>query len=176
MPKRQSKLHNLIYRIKIKKNCKIRTYDAPKAYKMQTEKEKTPIETVTSTESHAELINGNIVVNERASLKHYAALWAIASEFEKKRGNDFKVFTWSVGLYCNEILGDDSNFFLPDVMVVDKDAKVDNDGVHSALRFVAEVTSEATLKTDYIHKMCIYGEIGVPEERARVKIDKQLNE
>ena len=163
MPKRWSKLHNLIHQIKMDNNWKTRTGDAPKAFKIQAEKEKTPIETVTSTESHAELINGKIVVNERTSSEHNSTVLTIACEFMNKVGDKCKVFTQNIGLYCNEILGDDSNFFLPDIMVVDRDAKVDNEGVHSAPRFVAEVTSEATLKTDYIHKMCIYGEIGALE-------------
>lgn len=129
----------------------------------EKKRDMSPIEMVASAESHAELIDGKIVANVSTSLNHYKALRAIEKGFEKSDGGSYEVFTQTIGLYCNEILDDDSNFFLPDVMVVDKDAKVDDDGVHSAPRFVAEVTSESTIKTDYIYKMCIYGEIGVAE-------------
>ncbi|SCX09465.1 Endonuclease, Uma2 family (restriction endonuclease fold) [Lachnospiraceae bacterium YSD2013] len=130
---------------------------------IKRKKGKNLLETVKSMEEHAELINGKIVITKSVTLAHYSAVHAIADALDKNVKSGSKVFRTSIGLYCNEILGDDSNFFLPDVMVVDEDAKVDNDGVHSAPTFVAEVTSESTGKFNHTQKMFIYREIGVKE-------------
>ena len=130
---------------------------------MMDSKGKGSLEIVKSMEEHAELINGKIVLTDMMTTPHNRAVDKIVDALDSKLKSGCEVFSKSVGLFVNEILGDESNFFLPDVMVVDKDAKVDDDGVHSAPRFVAEVISESTIKTDYIHKMIIYGEIGVAE-------------
>ncbi len=85
------------------------------------------IEKVSSMESHAELIEGNIVITEKTSPAHNTALLEIVAtimNFKENKKLDFEVFGGNVALYCNELNGDDKNFFLPDVMVV-CDKKVD---------------------------------------------------
>ena len=104
-------IKRLIRSFKREKNWKERTTDAPKTFPVLQE---SLIEKVSSMESHAELIDGNIVITEKTSPAHNIAVHKIANalmSFKDNRNLDFEVFTDNVALYCNELHGDDKNFF-----------------------------------------------------------------
>ena len=121
---------------------------------------------VANREDHAELINGNLVVEAKTTAAHNNAVLEIATalrHFTTANNGICKVFTENVALYCNELSEDAKNLFLPDVMTVCDKEGIKDDGVHTAPLFVAEVTSESARKNDYGRKMITYGEIGVKE-------------
>ena len=121
---------------------------------------------VANREDHAELINGNLVVEAKTTAAHNNAVLEIATalrHFITANNGICKVFTENVALYCNELSEDAKNLFLPDVMTVCDKEGIKDDGVHTTPLFVAEVTSESTRKNDYGRKMITYGEIGVKE-------------
>ena len=126
----------------------------------------TTIEDVINRDDHAELINGVLVVNGMQSVSHCRTVRDIESALEKfiedNNGED-EVFTNSVGLYCNELCDKKNNFFLPDVMTVSDKSGLKEDGVHTAPKFIVEVTSETSIKQDYVFKMVVYLNIGVQE-------------
>ena len=118
------------------------------------------------SEEHAELIDGEIVIENRTSVQHNSVIRLIANaigNYISSQELSCKVFTENVALYVNELCEDDKNFFLPDVMVVCGDEGIKDDGVHSSPLFVAEVTSESTKTNDYGIKLEIYKRIGVKE-------------
>ena len=123
---------------------------------------------VEAMEKHAELINGNLVIEDKTSVSHNSAVSDIAMAIRNHiaaNSGTCKVFQENVALYCNELINEEDaiNFFLPDVMVVcDKEGIKDN-GIHTVPKFVVEVTSSSTQKTDYGDKMIIYRNIGVEE-------------
>lgn len=123
---------------------------------------------VEAMEKHAELINGNLVIEDKTSVSHNSAVSDIAMAIRNHiaaNSGTCKVFQENVALYCNELLNEEDaiNFFLPDVMVVcDKEGIKDN-GIHTVPKFVVEVTSPSTQKNDYGDKMIIYRNIGVEE-------------
>lgn len=129
--------------------------------------EKHTVEEVANMAEHAELIHGNIVIENKTTVTHNLAVSEIATSLKKyissQHGGDCRVFTENVALYCNELTQSKDHFFLPDVMVVCDPEGIDDTGVHVAPLFVAEVTSEATRKNDYFDKMMVYREIGVEE-------------
>ena len=94
-------IKRLIRSFKREKNWKERTSDAPKTFPALQE---SLIEKVSSMESHAELIDGNIVITEKTSPAHNIAVHKIANaltSFKDNRNLDFEVFTDNVALYCN---------------------------------------------------------------------------
>ena len=122
---------------------------------------------VEGMESHAELIAGNLTIEDKTSVTHNMVITdivtALRNYFAKENAN-CKVFSENVALYCNEISGGgEDNYFLPDVMAVCGQDGVREDGVHVAPLFVVEVTSDATKKNDYGDKMIVYRNIGVKE-------------
>ena len=145
-------IKRLIRSFKREKNWKERTSDAPKTFPVLQE---SLIEKVSSMESHAELIDGNIVITEKIAN-------ALMS-FKDNRNLDFEVFTDNVALYCNELHGDDKNFFLPDVMAICDRKGIREDGIHVVPTFVAEVTSKESKPVDFNQKMYVYVDIGVQE-------------
>ena len=117
-------------------------------------------------EEHIELINGEMIIEDKTSSEHNAAVNEIVFALKnhiKTNGGSCKVFSENVALYVNELCDDDGMFFLPDVMVVCDPEAVDNKGVHKTPLFVAEITSEATKKNDYNTKLETYKKIGVQE-------------
>ena len=121
---------------------------------------------VANREEHAELIDGVLVVTDVQSTSHNSVVMDIASalkQFIENNNYVDKVFINNVGLYCNELCDYKDNFFLPDVMTVRDKSGIKDDGVHKSPIFVAEVTSDASIKQDYINKMMIYLQIGVQE-------------
>ena len=156
-------IKRLILFFKSEKNWKERTSDAPKVSSVSSE---SLIEKVSSMESHAELIEEIIVITEKTTPHHNKALHVIANalmSFKDNKNLDFEVFVGNVALYCNELHGDDKNFFLPDVMVVSDRKGIREDGIHVAPTFVAEVTSIESQSIDFIQKMQVYVDIGVHE-------------
>jgi len=126
----------------------------------------TTVEEVVNREDHAELINGVLVVTEMQSLSHNRAVTDISSalmQFIASNNDEDEVFINNVGLYCNELYDGRNNFFLPDVMTVSDKSGIKEDGVHTAPKFVVEVTSNTSIKQDYVFKMDIYLNIGVQE-------------
>ncbi len=173
-------IKRLILLFKREKNWKERTSDVPRAFSVPNEN---LIEKVLSMESHAELIEGDIVITEKTTPAHNNALHVIANALMsfKDNGNlDFEVFVGNVALYCNELHGDDKNFFLPDVMVVCDRKGIREDGIHVAPTFVAEVTSIESQSIDFIQKMQVYVDIGVHEywvvDLQRERIVRYLSE
>ena len=112
---------------------------------------------VKNTTDHAELINGNIVIENRTSVKHNEIVLELATSL-KSHAAAYRVFCGNVALYCGE-----NNLLLPDVMAVSDLGIIQNDGVHGAPDFVAEVTSESTIARDFNDKLTIYKGIGVRE-------------
>lgn len=124
------------------------------------------IEDVINREDHAELIDGKLIISDKATISHNNAVVEITSslkQFIKSSQGNCKVFAENAALYCNELCDSNNNFFLPDVMTVCDETGIKEDGIHVAPVFVAEVTSESTKKQDYGRKMVVYGEIGVQE-------------
>ena len=131
---------------------------------------------VAKMSGHAELIDGDLVVQNRTSDSHNATVLTIAAAFMSyiaEHGGNCKVRTDTVGLYINELCDSECDYYLPDVMVVCDPNGIKDDGVHVAPRFVAEVTSEGTSKNDYRRKLNIYEEIGV-DEYWIVDLQKQI--
>ncbi len=84
-------IKRLIRSFKREKNWKERTTDAPKTFPVLQE---SLIEKVSSMESHAELIDGNIVITEKTSPAHNIAIHKIANalmSFKDNRNLDFEV-------------------------------------------------------------------------------------
>jgi len=126
----------------------------------------TTVADVVNREDHAELINGHLVVTDIQSTSHNMAVMDISSalmQFIEDTNGEDKVFINNVGLYCNELCDNKKNFFLPDVMTVRDKSGIKEDGVHTAPIFVAEVTSNTSIKQDYVFKMDVYLNIGVQE-------------
>ncbi len=126
----------------------------------------TVLEEVANMENHAELISGNLVITDVATITHQRAVSAIRRALEQyieSSHDECEVFTSNTGLFCSELCDLENNFFLPDIMVVCDKSGIKADGVHTVPRFVAEVTSISTRKQDYTEKMAVYGEIGVQE-------------
>ena len=120
---------------------------------------------VAKREDHAELINGKLVVSDKTSVSHHDAVFEIASalkDFVAANSCTGEVFTQNIALYCNELC-DGENLFLPDVMFVNDENSIQDDGVHGVPVFVVEVTSEISKKYDFAWKMVTYAEIGVKE-------------
>lgn len=135
-------------------------------YPYENKSEKYTVKKVSQMESHAELINGRLVITDRTSVAHNNAVAEIAMAFRqfiRDKNGECQVFTENVALYCNELCDDEKNFFLPDVMVVCDKSGIKDDGVHIVPKFVAEVTSNSTKTQDYVEKMAIYSKIGVQE-------------
>ena len=133
---------------------------------MDIKKEHYTIEQVASMQGHVELIDGTIVIEDRVSVTHNLIMNDIATSFKNYisgKSGTCKVFTENVALYVSELCDENMNYFLPDLMVVCDANKIDEDGVHTAPLFVAEITSESTKKTDYGEKLNIYRKIGVEE-------------
>lgn len=126
---------------------------------------KSRIRDVAKREDHAELINGKLVVSDKTSVSHHDAVFEIASalkDFVAANNCTGKVFAQNIALYCNELC-DGENLFLPDVMFVNDENSIQDDGVHGVPVFVVEVTSEISKKYDFAWKMVTYAEIGVKE-------------
>ena len=124
------------------------------------------VEDVANMEGHAELLRGRLVITDKTTPAHNNAvtgLYTALNAYIKKQNGDCKVFTENVALYCNELCDDKTNFFLPDIMVVCDKNGIKDDGIHTAPRFVAEVTSEFTRRNDYDIKSSVYCKIGVSE-------------
>ena len=124
------------------------------------------IEEVYAMESHAELINNDLIVTDKTTVAHNNAVTEMVSaliQFIRENDGRCKVFSENVALYCDELCSTNGNFFLPDVMVVCDESGIEDDGIHTTPRFVAEVTSESTRKQDYGRKMVVYGDMGVQE-------------
>ena len=118
------------------------------------------------TEGHAELINGKMVIENKTTSEHNLVVndivFALMSHIKANKGT-CKVFSENIALYVNEICNDDSNYFLPDVMVVCEDDSYDDKGVHNTPLFVAEVTSEETRVNDFNTKLDKYKQMKVAE-------------
>ncbi|MCM1171144.1 MAG: Uma2 family endonuclease [Clostridium sp.] len=124
------------------------------------------IKQVEEMEEHAEMVGGELFIQNKTTISHNRAISEIATALRNHiSSNDGRceVFTENVALYVNELLNNDNNFFLPDIMVVCDNEKIDEKGVHVTPLFVAEITSEATRKNDYNTKLDVYKKIGVKE-------------
>ena len=124
------------------------------------------IEEVSRMETHAELIDGELIISDKTTVTHQRAVREIVralEQFIRSNKSGCEVFAENIALYCNELCDSTDNFFLPDVMSVCDKSGIKDDGVHTAPRFVAEITSVSTRKQDYIEKMAVYAKIGVHE-------------
>lgn len=123
------------------------------------------LEQIKNDERHSEIINGSLVIQDKTTTTHNTAVTEIASalkNFITSNNGKCQVFTENVALYINE-LRENNDYFLPDVMVVCNEEGIQEDGIHTAPVFVAEVTSESTKSIDYGYKKEIYKSIGVEE-------------
>ncbi len=119
-----------------------------------------------ASDLHMQIIAGEKVIEDFTSPRHNLVVAHIAGairDYISAHKGTCKVFTDSVALYANELCNDNDDYFLPDIMVVCDLQKIDEKGVHSVPKFVAEVTSESTKKFDYNRKLEIYKKIGVEE-------------
>ena len=124
------------------------------------------IEEVSRMENHAELVDGKLIITDKTTVTHQRAVREIVralEQFIRSNKGGCEVFAENIALYCNELCDSTDNFFLPDVMSVCDKSGIKDDGVHTAPRFVAEITSVSTRKQDYIEKMAVYAKIGVQE-------------
>ena len=135
-------------------------------YPISNNSERYTIEEVSRMENRAELVDGKLIITDKTTVTHQRAVREIARALEQfidDNKGSCEVFAESIALYCNELCGSIDNFFLPDVMSVCDKSGIKDDGVHTAPRFVAEITSVSTRKQDYIEKMAVYAKIGVQE-------------
>jgi len=107
-----------------------------------------------------ELIDGKIIaMSPRPSYNHNKAASNVYRRFadylEKRK---CEAIADGTDLYLNE-----TNRFIPDMMVVCDPDKIKWDGVHGAPDLVAEVLSPATRRRDKKEKMQAYGFAGVRE-------------
>lgn len=119
-----------------------------------------------NTEEHAEIVNGALVVENITTPRHNEAISIISTairNYISSNNGKCKVYTENVALYVNELACNDSDYYLPDVMVICDTDKIDDKGVHTVPLFVAEITSESTKRNDYNRKLDIYKKIGVDE-------------
>ncbi len=119
-----------------------------------------------NTEQHMEIVNGVPVIENITTPRHNETISIISTalrNYISKNHGKCKVYTENVALYVNELAGNDSDFYMPDIMVVCDVDKIDDKGVHTAPLFIAEITSESTKKNDYNRKLDIYKKIGVDE-------------
>lgn len=124
------------------------------------------IRQVEDMESHAELIGGELVVQPFTSPTHNLVIGEISLclwNYFHTHNLNHHIFCENVALYINELLEDDNEFYLPDIMVIGDSSGIDENGVHTAPIFVAEVTSEESKKYDYNKKLETYRKIGVAE-------------
>ena len=117
---------------------------------------------VRATTDHAELINGNVVIENSTSVEHNHVVRTICRMIENYIISNHKtcfVFSENVALHFDNT----KDYLLPDVMVVCKQDCIQSNGVHAAPDFIAEVTSESTRVRDFYDKMILYKSIGVKE-------------
>jgi len=134
---------------------------------MDKKKNEYTVEDVSGMEEHAELINGELVIADKASTEHnrtvVSIVCAVANYIENNKDIG-EVFSSNVALYCKDI--DEScfaEFYLPDVMVVCNPDIIDNEGVHGTPDMVIEVVSPESKQQDYYAKLSTYKLIGVRE-------------
>jgi Uncharacterized protein conserved in cyanobacteria len=134
---------------------------------MDKSKNEYTIEEVSRMEEHAELINGELVIADKASTEHNRTVVSIVSAIANyiNEGKGFvEVFSSNVALYCKDI--DDrcsAEFYLPDIMVVCNPDIIDNEGIHGTPDMVVEVVSPESKQQDYNAKLSTYKIIGVRE-------------
>lgn len=128
------------------------------------------INTLEGMDTHAELIRGRLVIRDYTSPQHSRFELRVAGALEdciRNRGLPCRVYADSVALLCDELSEETSlhtsDYYLPDVMAVCTPDRVDIHGVHTAPRFISEITSPGTRDKDYCDKMIMYRNIGVPE-------------
>lgn len=132
------------------------------------------IEEVQDMNCHAELINGELVIENKTTPEHNEVITELVFAFKryiKEHNDSCRCFSANVGLYIDEIIKGniseastgDKNYCLPDFMVVCEPGAIDERGIHQAPLFLAEVTSDATKVNDYNAKLEAYKKIGVQE-------------
>jgi len=124
------------------------------------------VQDVSKMETHAEMIYGKVVITDQTTVTHQRTISIIRRALEhyiESHKGQCEVFTENIALFCNELCDDQNNFFLPDVMTVCDQSGIKEDGVHTAPKFVAEVTSPSTRRLDFTEKMTVYSKIGVQE-------------
>jgi Uma2 family endonuclease len=125
------------------------------------------VEEVSHMEKHAELINGELVVVDKASTEHNRTVVLIVcaiTNYINEGKSSGEVFSSNVALYCKDI--DDrcsAEFYLPDIMVVCNPDIIDNEGIHGTPDMVIEVVSPESKQRDYNAKLSTYKIIGVRE-------------
>lgn len=111
--------------------------------------------------THAELINGEIVMLAGASTRHQQIVLKISSRLDQhitaNKGNCM-VFT---SPYDVEL--DDKNVFQPDILVICDPSKIGEKRAYGAPDLVIEVLSESNLKRDLTVKHAAYFTAGVRE-------------
>lgn len=114
-------------------------------------------------DDYIELINGVMYVMGTPTIPHQYVISEIQGDFTqfiREREGKCLVFGSPTGVRFEE---DDSNYLLPDLLVVCDRSIIKREGVFGAPDFVLEVVSKSSIKNDMIRKLSIYEEKGVKE-------------
>lgn len=134
---------------------------------MRKNKKEYTTEEISRMEEHAELINGELIVEDKISTEHNRAVVSIVctiANYINEGSGAGEVFSSNVALYCNDIDdGCSAEFYLPDIMVVCNSSIINDEGVHGAPDMVIEVVSPESKQRDYNAKLSTYKIIGVIE-------------
>lgn len=111
-------------------------------------------------ETWEELINGKVIaMSSRSMFDHNRVAFNIAYIFETCLGHkQCTVIPFGTDLHLTE-----KDRFVPDMMVVCDQKKIQNDGVHGVPDLVVEVLSPSTIKLDRMYKKVTYEKCGVQE-------------
>ena len=110
-------------------------------------------------ERREELIGGHLVAMAPASVSHSLIKLNIAAIFRAHlRGHACMALPDGVAVYLTE-----TDYYMPDAMIVCDPDKIKPDGVHGAPDLVVEVLSPSTARYDRGRKMDVYEVAGVRE-------------
>ena len=112
---------------------------------------------------YAELMDGKIIYMDSPATTHQriiARLFLKTANYIQKKGGDCEAFLSPFGVFPEN---DDSEYLLPDLVVVCDPSKIDEKGCHGAPDWVVEVLSPSTSKRDYGVKLFRYKRAGVRE-------------
>ena len=110
-------------------------------------------------EFREELIGGEVVMMSPAASNHNCIATNISGIFwNYLRGKKCSPFGDGEAVYLTE-----TDYFIPDFMVVCDSSKVKDDGIHGAPDLVVEVLSHSTAHNDRGRKMDVYAKCGVRE-------------
>ena len=114
-------------------------------------------------DTHAELIDGELIMMAPPSPIHQEITLAIATEIRnyiRKKAGDCKVYPspFAVNLTAN-----DETWIEPDISIICDKSKITDRGCTGAPDFIVEIVSPSSSKMDYSTKMILYSNSGVRE-------------